>query len=151
MLLWTVRTSPPKLDVFLGKVLWVCSLSPGTTPDVLIWEREGSQRQLGDFFDFEVGLHDGAYKGRIHMVVPFWGRGNLTDRQQQYNDVHSWYHARVEHIFAQLWQWKIVHNIWQGGERELHETMRILLHMEQFVNNSNTSLTAYSLMFSRVV
>ena len=26
---------------FLGNILWVCPLSPGTTPDVLIWDREG--------------------------------------------------------------------------------------------------------------
>ena len=28
------------------------------------------------FFDFEVGGHDGAYKGRIHAIVPFIGRKN---------------------------------------------------------------------------
>ena len=41
----------------------------------------------------------------------------------------------MEHIFTQLWQWKVVGNVWQCGEQDLHETMRILLHMEQFVNN----------------
>ena len=30
----------------------------------------------GDFFDFEVGGHDGACKGRIHVIVPFIGRKN---------------------------------------------------------------------------
>ena len=78
---------------------------------------------------------DGAYKGHIHTVVPFWGRGKLTYRQQGYNNVHGWYCARVEHIFAQLWQWKVVRNVCQGGEQELHETTRMLLHMEQYVNN----------------
>ena len=95
------------------------------------------------FFDFKVGLHDGAYKGCIHIVVPFWGSRKLTDRQQQHNDVHSWYGARVEHIFAQLWQWKVVRNVWQGGEQELHETMRVLLHMEQFVNNRKLRYEPY--------
>ena len=38
-------------------------------------------------FDFEVGGHDGAYKGRVHVIVPFVGRtnGDLIDRQQSYN------------------------------------------------------------------
>ena len=27
---------------------------------------------------FEVGGHDGAYKGRIHVIVPFIGRKNGT-------------------------------------------------------------------------
>ena len=42
---------------------------------------------LGGFFDFEVGGHDGAYKGRVHVIVPFDGRknGKLSDRQQSYN------------------------------------------------------------------
>ena len=29
-----------------------------------------------EFFDFEVGGHDGAYKGRVHVIVPFVGRKN---------------------------------------------------------------------------
>ena len=34
-----------------------------------------------------MGGHDGAYKGRVHVIVPFVGRknGNLIDRQQSYN------------------------------------------------------------------
>ena len=42
--------------------------------------------------------HDGAYKGRIHVIVPFIGRknGTLIARQQCYNDVHGWYRARIE-------------------------------------------------------
>ena len=76
-------------------------------------------------------------------MIPFPGRGKLSERQQQYNDVHGWYRARVEHLFAQLWQWKVVRNIWQGGETELHETMRILLHMEQFVNSRKVRYQPY--------
>ena len=34
-----------------------------------------------------MGGHDGAYKGRVHVIVPFVGRkdGDLIDRQQSYN------------------------------------------------------------------
>ena len=77
----------------LGNIIWICPLAPGTSADVLIWDGYGPSRTLGDFFDFEVGGHDGAYKGRIHVIVPLIGRknGTLTARQQCYNDVHGWY------------------------------------------------------------
>ena len=41
----------------------------------------------------------------IHVIVPFIGRkdGTLTARQQCYNDVHGWYRARIEQLFARLW------------------------------------------------
>ena len=43
-----------------------------------------------------------AYKGRIHVIVPFIARknGTLTARRQSYNDVHGWYRARIEQLFA---------------------------------------------------
>ena len=55
------------------------------------------------------------YKGRIHVIVPFMGRKNgaLSARQQCYNDVHRWYRARIERLFAQLWHWGLVRNIWR--------------------------------------
>ena len=88
----------------------------------------------GDFFDFEVGAHDGAYKGRIHVIVPFIGRknGTLTTCQQCYNGVHGWYRARIEQLFARLWHWGLVRNIWRGGPNELQQSVRILLHFTQF-------------------
>ena len=55
----------------LGNIVWIC---PGTSADVLIWEGYGSSR--GDFFDFEVGGHDGAYTSLIRVVVPFTGKKN---------------------------------------------------------------------------
>ena len=36
----------------------------------------GPPRTRGGFFDFEVGGHDGAYKGRVQVIVPFVGRKN---------------------------------------------------------------------------
>ena len=71
----------------LGNIIWICPLAPGTSADVLIWDGYGPSRTQGDFFDFQVGGHDGAYKGPIHVIVPFIGRknGTLTARQQCYN------------------------------------------------------------------
>ena len=49
---------------------------PGTSADILIWDRHRPSRTYGDVFDFEVGGHNGAEKGRIHVMVPFSERKN---------------------------------------------------------------------------
>ena len=79
-----------------------------------------------------MGAHDGAYKGRLHTAVPYIGRKTLSEDQQEYNDVHGFYRARVEHLFAWLWQWRIVRNAWTHSTTELHGHVRILLHLTQF-------------------
>ena len=68
------------------------------------------------------------------FLVPFMGRklGTLTARQQCYNDVHGWYRASIEQLFARLWHWGLVRNIWRGAPNELHQSFRILLHFTQF-------------------
>ena len=62
----------------LGNIVWICNLNPGTTPDVIIWDKEGPQRSRGQFFYFELGNHDGAYKGRNFSAVPYIGRTKLS-------------------------------------------------------------------------
>ena len=47
----------------LGNIVWICDLMPGTSADVTIWDQRGPLRMQGQFFDYEVGNHDGAYKG----------------------------------------------------------------------------------------
>ena len=118
----------------LGNIIWICPLAPRTLADVLIWDGYGPSRTRGDFFDFKVGGHDGAYKGRIHVIVPFIGRKNgiLTARQQSYNDVQAWCRARIEQLFARLWRWGLVRNMWRDGPNELHQSVRILLHFTHF-------------------
>ena len=80
----------------LGNIIWIYPLAPRTSVDVLIWDgygwMDGYSRTRGDFFDFEVGGHDGASKGQIHVIVPFIEKknGTVTARQQCYNDVHGW-------------------------------------------------------------
>ena len=34
----------------------------------------------------------------------------------------------LEQLFARLWHWGLVRNIWRGGPNELHQPVRILLH-----------------------
>ena len=57
------------------------------TPTLQCGHLSGPSHTRGGFLDFEVGGHDGAYKGRVRVIVPFVGRknGNLIDRQQSYN------------------------------------------------------------------
>ena len=56
------------------------------TPTLRCGHLSGPSRTRRRFFDFELGSHDGAYKGRVHVIVLFVGRknGNLIDRQQSY-------------------------------------------------------------------
>ena len=127
----------------LGNIVWICDLMPGTSADVMIWDQRGPSRTHGQFFDFEIGAHDGAYKGRLHAAVIYIGRKTLTDDQQEYNDVHGFYRARVEHLFARLWQWRIVRNVWTRSATELHGHVRILLHLTQFCIRRQTRYQPY--------
>ena len=68
--------------------------------------------------EFEVGVHDDACKGRLHSHVPFIGRMTLTVWQKTYNDIHGYYRAWVEHLFACLWSWRVVHDIWLGSHED---------------------------------
>ena len=59
----------------LGNIVW-CPLAPGTSTDVLIWDGYGPSRTRGEFsaLPLDAGGHDGAYKGRVHVIVPFVGQ-----------------------------------------------------------------------------
>ena len=60
----------------------------------------------------------------------FIGRKFLTKWEREYNNVHGYYHARIEHLFACLWHWKVIRDIWMGSARD-HANTRILLHSTQ--------------------
>ena len=61
--------------------------------------------------EFEVSIHDGAHKGKMHSHVPFIGRKTLTVRQKTYTDIHGYYRAS----FAFPWSWRVVRDIWLGS------------------------------------
>ena len=113
----------------LGNIVSICHLAPGTSADVLVWYRQGPQRTKGHFKDYEFGCNGGAYKGRIHIAMPFIGCANLTKWQQEYNDVHGNSRARVEDLFGHFWHWGLVRNIWRGNGTTLHKSIRILVHL----------------------
>ena len=72
----------------------------------------------------------------------YWCK-KLSDNQQEYNDVHGFYCAGVERLFARLWHWKIVHNVWLGSARDLHQHVRVLLHLTQFCIRRQTRYRPY--------
>ena len=72
-----------------GKVFPRFGVAPGVgvkDSHSWVWPLEWSvTRKRGILF--EVGGHGGAYKGRVHVIVPFVGRknGKIFDCQQSYN------------------------------------------------------------------
>ena len=75
----------------LGNIVWICLLAPRTSADILIWDGYGPSCTRGDFFGFEVGSHDGAYKGCVHVIVPFIGlKNDNLSAWQTSTDVHGW-------------------------------------------------------------
>ena len=50
--------------------------------------------------------------------------------QQEDKHVHRYFCARVEHLFARLWKWRIIRNMWMGAATELHGHLCILLHLK---------------------
>ena len=57
------------------------------TPNLQCGHLSGPSHTTRGFFDFEEAGHGGAYKGRVHVIVPFvWRKnGKLLDCQQSYN------------------------------------------------------------------
>ena len=98
----------------LVNIVWVCPVLPGASSDANIWDKYGPQRTKGCLMEFEVGIHDGARKGRLHSHVPFIGCKTLTVRQHTSNDIHGHYRARVEHLSARHWSWWVVRDILVG-------------------------------------
>ena len=121
---WGYGSAPFRLGIWTG---------PFGSWHVLICDGYGPSHTRGDFFDFEVGDHDGAYRGCVHVIVPFNGRknDNLSARQRSCNDVHGWYKAQIEQLFAHLLHWGLIRDIWCGGPNKLHQSVCILLHFIQ--------------------
>ena len=50
------------IDSF-GNIAWICPLAPGTSADVLIWDREGPKRSKGHYMDYEIDSMDVHTRG----------------------------------------------------------------------------------------
>ena len=71
----------------LVSIVCVCPVLSSTSADVMICDKYGPQRT--SFVEFEVGIHDDAYQGRMHSHVFFIGRKTLTVRQKTSHDIHG--------------------------------------------------------------
>ena len=98
----------------LVHIVWVCPVLPCVSAAVRVWDKYGPQRPKGCFREFQMGIHGGAYKGRLHSQVPFIGCKTLTVWQKTYTDIHGYCRARVKHLFASLWSWRVVCDIRLG-------------------------------------
>ena len=58
--------------------------------------------------EFEVGIHDNAYKKRLHSRVPFIGRKTLTVRQKTYYDIHGYVcKSRAQEYCNRTWDGRV--------------------------------------------
>ena len=64
----------------LVNIVWSYLVLPGTSAATKIWDNYGPHCTKGCFMEFEVGIHDGAYKRRLHSLVLLIGRKTLTVR-----------------------------------------------------------------------
>ena len=48
------------------------------------------------------------------------------------NNVVMMHMGGTAQLFTRLWHWRLVRNMWRGGPDELHQSVRILLHLSQF-------------------
>jgi len=93
---------------FAGVPILVTGPHIGVRHDIMLWRRYGPP----DMFV----LGDKAYIGADNVSTPFKKPrgGSLTDAEEDYNVVHNWYRAGVEHSNAQLKKWKIVNTRYRG-------------------------------------
>ena len=68
-----VSTPGTRRAKFSHALVWPLELGI-RTPTLQCGHLSGPSRTRRGFFDFKVGGHDGAYKGRVHVIVPFIGR-----------------------------------------------------------------------------
>ena len=70
--------------------------------------------------------------------------GQSCDQQKENNDVYGFFRARVEYLFEHMWHWSIIRNVFRVFGTYLHEYVRVLLHLQQFLSWCGLSLSAFS-------
>ena len=66
---------------------------------------------------------------RPHKPLCLFACKILIEAQQEYKDMLGFYCASVEHLFAYLWQRKIVYSVWLGSAKGLYGHVPILLRL----------------------
>ena len=83
------------------------------------------------------GLGDGAYGNRPRLVIPCRKtNGNLSAAGDQYNQIHSFFRARSEHVFGFLWHFALIRQPWTGqaevGASKLFDRVKVLINFSNF-------------------
>ena len=77
-------------------------------------------------------ITDFAYSGRPRVVAPFWKPDNkiMPGRTKLYNDIHSYYRGRGEHLFGLTHPFGLMRHSWDGcgatSHAKLLNCMRVL-------------------------
>jgi hypothetical protein len=79
---------------------------PGNHNDTTVYRESGIAQKLAG----RPVMADGAYLGNPDVIIPYRKPvdGQLTDWQEELNEVHRHVRARVEHALAQMKVWKIL-------------------------------------------
>ena len=109
---WTLKARRAPMANSQAAIVWL----------FLGWLKPKSMLHLGhgQFFDYEVGNHDGAYKGSLYSAVRYigWKRvklGDKTEAQQEYNVIQRWHGGF--HAVQKLGLWAIgPHGLWYPVE-----------------------------------
>jgi hypothetical protein len=105
-----------RLIVVVGRPL------PGNRSDCKAWEESGAKAAVGK----TMTIADGGYPG-TGLVMPHRRRNgeDLPDWKEAHNKSHKQVRARVEHVFARMKTWKILHNCRFKGDGVHHAMLGI--------------------------
>jgi hypothetical protein len=103
------------LSTLLGDIACFVGVHFGTEADSNIWRKDAPWKFMKPL---EVCLTDCAYSGQSHVVAPFWNLGlrSLAGAPQAYNELHSYYRARAEHLFALFYPFGLIQHKFHGRE-----------------------------------
>ncbi|MFJ5850424.1 transposase [Streptomyces sp. NPDC092903] len=95
---------------------------PGNRNDCKAWEESGAKAAVGK----TMTIADGGYPG-TGLVMPHRRRKGeeLPDWKQAHNKSHKQVLARVEHVFARMKTWKILHDCRLKGDGVHHAMLGI--------------------------
>ena len=108
---------------FQGLFAYLSGPHPGAESDTTL-----ARTFRPGFLPHESLLGDKAYISVPNCVVPIKERpGGLSPAEVEYNRVHQFYRARVEHAFAWVNKWKVVSGCFRGHDlHPLQHAVRII-------------------------
>lgn len=108
----------------------------GSIADITLWKTENP---IARMIPRERILGDKAYCTRdrdLRIIAPFKKpiRGRFTPEQRDFNRIHRWYRASVEHLFGYLKKFAIIRDRYRGkvnmesGLIKLRQIVNVIMH-----------------------